>query len=70
MVLAGTVFAAVGWTILQGRFQLYAASAAQYQAYGAVGGVILFVTWLYLAGMLILFGAVLNVVVAAPSRAA
>ncbi|WP_440771377.1 YihY/virulence factor BrkB family protein [Natronorubrum sp. DTA28] len=61
-ILPGAVFAAVGWTVLQAGFQLYAANAGQYQAYGAVGAVLLFVTWLYFAGMLILFGAVLNVV--------
>ena len=65
-VLPGAVVAAVGWTILQAGFQLYAANAGRYQAYGAVGAVLLFVTWLYFAGMLILFGAVLNVVLADP----
>ncbi|QSW99118.1 YihY/virulence factor BrkB family protein [Haloterrigena alkaliphila] len=63
-VLPGAAFAAVGWTILQIGFQIYAANAGSYQAYGAVGVVLLFVTWLYFAGMLILFGAVLNVVLA------
>ncbi|SIS03427.1 YihY/virulence factor BrkB family protein [Natronorubrum thiooxidans] len=68
-ILPGAVFAAVGWTILQVGFQLYAANAGQYQAYGAVGAVLLFVTWLYFAGMLILFGAVLNVVLSKPTLA-
>ncbi len=61
-VLPGAIFAAVGWTVLQVGFQLYASNAAQYQAYGAVGAVLLFVTWLYFAGIIILVGAVLNVV--------
>ncbi|WP_137288305.1 YihY/virulence factor BrkB family protein [Natronorubrum halophilum] len=65
-VLPGVVFAAVGWTILQAGFQLYAANAGSYQAYGAVGAVLLFVTWLYFAGMLILLGAALNVVLSSP----
>ena len=68
-ILPGAVFAAVGWTILQVGFQLYAANAGRYQAYGAVGAVLLFVTWLYFAGMLILFGAVLNVVLSKPTLA-
>ncbi|SEH14554.1 membrane protein [Natronorubrum sediminis] len=63
-ILPGAVVAAVGWTGLQGGFQLYAANASQYEAYGAVGVVILFVTWLYFAGILILLGAVVNVVLA------
>ncbi len=68
-VLPGTVFAAVGWTILQVGFQIYAANAGRYAAYGAVGVVILFVTWLYFAGILILVGAVINVVLARPALA-
>ncbi|AEH35715.1 YihY/virulence factor BrkB family protein [Halopiger xanaduensis] len=68
-VWPGAVFAAVGWTILQIGFQIYAANAGQYQAYGAVGAVLLFVTWLYFAGIILLVGAVLNVVRARPSLA-
>lgn len=67
-VLPGAVFAATGWAVLQAGFQLYAANAGQYEAYGAVGAVLLFVTWLYFAGMLLLFGAVLNVVLSEPAR--
>jgi len=62
-VLPGTVFAAVGWAALQGGFQLYAGVAST-SAYGIVGGVILLVTWLYLAGIIVILGAVLNVVLA------
>lgn len=61
--LPGAIFAAVGWTALQGLFQIYA-SAAGATAYGIVGGVILLVTWLYIAGAVLLVGAVLNVVLA------
>ncbi|MFC3958162.1 YihY/virulence factor BrkB family protein [Halovivax cerinus] len=63
-VVPGALFAAVGWSVLQIAFQFYAARAGQYDAYGAVGGILLLVTWLYLAGIVILFGAVLNVVLA------
>lgn len=65
-ILPGAAFAAVGWTILQVGFQIYAANAGQYEAYGAIGAVLLFVTWLYFAGILILLGAVLNVVLSHP----
>ena len=64
-VLPGATFAALGWVLLQFGFQIYAGLAGQYEAYGAVGAVIIFVTWLYFAGIVILFGAVLNVVLAA-----
>ncbi|WP_049924742.1 YihY/virulence factor BrkB family protein [Halopiger djelfimassiliensis] len=69
-ILPGAVFAAVGWTVLQIGFQLYAANAGRYRAYGAVGAVLLFVTWLYFAGILVLLGAVVNVVLSRPALAA
>lgn len=62
--LPGAAVAAVGWTLLQAGFQLYAASAGQYQAYGVIGGVLLFVTWLYIAAIIVIVGAVINVVLA------
>ncbi|WP_255167680.1 YihY/virulence factor BrkB family protein [Natrononativus amylolyticus] len=65
-IVPGAAFAAIGWTVLQVGFQLYTAHAGQYEAYGAVGVVILFVTWLYFAGMLLLVGAVINVVLSHP----
>ncbi|MCU4971648.1 YihY/virulence factor BrkB family protein [Halobacteria archaeon AArc-m2/3/4] len=68
-ILPGAAFAAIGWTVLQAGFQFYAANAAQYEAYGAVGAVLLFVTWLYFAGILILLGAVVNVVLSRPTLA-
>ena len=62
-VLPGALVAAVGWTAMQAVFQLYANVASQ-SAYGVVGGVILLVTWLYIAGAVIILGAVVNVVLA------
>lgn len=60
-VLPGAVVAAVGWTAMQAVFQVYATIAST-SAYGVIGGVILLVTWLYIAGALIILGAVVNVV--------
>ncbi|WP_312908418.1 YihY/virulence factor BrkB family protein [Natronosalvus caseinilyticus] len=65
-VIPGAFFAAIGWVLLQAGFQLYAANAGQYEAYGAIGAILLFVTWLYFAGILILLGAVINVVMSRP----
>ncbi|RLM50391.1 YihY/virulence factor BrkB family protein [Halorubrum sp. Atlit-28R] len=62
--LPGAAFAAVGWTLLQAGFQVYAAGAAQYQAYGVIGGILLLVTWLYLAAVVVVLGGVVNVVLA------
>ncbi|MFD1642537.1 YihY/virulence factor BrkB family protein [Halohasta litorea] len=60
--LPGAVFAGVGWTLLQAGFQIYAAGAGQYEAYGVVGGILLLVTWLYLAAVIVILGAVVNAV--------
>jgi len=62
--LPGAVFAAVGWAVLQAGFQLYAASAGQYQVYGVIGGILLLVTWLYVAAIIVVVGGVVNVVLA------
>ncbi|ELZ46800.1 ribonuclease BN [Halorubrum californiense DSM 19288] len=62
--LPGAAFAAVCWTLLQAGFQVYAAGAAQYQVYGVIGGILLLVTWLYLAAVVVVLGGVVNVVLA------
>jgi len=62
--LPGALLAAVGWTALQVGFRVYAANAATYQAYGVLGGALLLVTWLYVGGLILLVGAVLNAVLA------
>jgi membrane protein len=61
----GTVFAALGWVTLQIVFFYYAGAAGKYAAYGFLGAVLLFVTFLYLAGVVLVVGAVLNVVLEA-----
>ena len=63
-VVPGVLVAAVGWTVLVRAFQLYAGVAGQYDVYGAVGAVLLVLLWLYLAGLLLLAGAAVNVVLA------
>ncbi|MFB6137693.1 MAG: YihY/virulence factor BrkB family protein [Halobacteriaceae archaeon] len=63
-VLPGAALAAVAWAGLVGVFRVYAANAAQYELYGVLGGVLLLVTWLYLAATVIILGAILNAVLA------
>lgn len=60
--LPGAVVAAIGWTVLQAIFQLYAAGAEQYKVYGVIGGILLLVTWLYVAALVVIVGAVVNAV--------
>ncbi len=67
--IPGTLVAAFGWIILQAGFQAYAGAASKAPVYGALAGVILFLTWLYFAGILLLVGAAVNVVVAGRSAA-
>lgn len=61
-VLPGVVFAAVGWTVLQILFQGYAIFADKYAVYGAIGSILVIVTWLYFSGLILLIGAVINAV--------
>lgn len=65
--IPGAVVAAVGWLLLQILFQWYASSADKYQAYGFLGAILLLVTWLYFAGVVVLFGAVVNAVLSGRS---
>ena len=62
-VLPGAVLTALGWVALQVLLFSYARSVGGYVTYGVLGGVLLFVAFLYLAAMVLLAGAVLNVVV-------
>jgi len=61
--LPGAAVAAVGWTLLQTGFRIYAASAGN-EAYGVLGGALLLVTLLYFGGLVLLIGVVLNAVLA------
>lgn len=63
-VVPGAITTAVGWASLEALFRIYLATTNQYQVYGIVGGVVLFVTWLYIGAFILLVGAVVNVVVA------
>lgn len=58
----GGAVAAIGWVGLQTAFQAYASVASTGDLYGVLGGVLLLVTWFYIAAVLILLGAVVNVV--------
>ena len=58
----GAIFAALGWTVLGATFTFYAANAGAFALYGAVGAILLLVTWFYVAGIVLLLGAVINAV--------
>jgi len=67
--LPGAALAAVGWVILQAGFQLYAAGATQFSLYGVIGGILLLMTWFYVAAVLLLVGATVNYVLAGTGSA-
>ncbi len=66
--LPGAVVAAGGWALLEVGFQVYAANAGKYEAYGVIGGVLLLITWLYFSGLVLLVGAAINAVIWERSR--
>lgn len=56
--LTGAVVFAVGWLVATFAFAQYVTRVADYGAtYGALGGVIVLMTWLYVTGLILLIGA-------------
>jgi membrane protein len=54
----GAIVFAIGWLVATAGFAWYALSVANYDVtYGAIGGVIVLMTWLYLTGLMLLVGA-------------
>ena len=63
-VLPGTFFASAVWTISAVLFRFYATLSSSVRLYGIAGGVLLLLTWLYVAGLAVLLGAAVNAVLA------
>ena len=62
--LPGTLFSAIGWLVLSRSFGIYTAVVGGDTVYGALGAVFLVLVWLYLGAIVVVFGAVLNAVLA------
>lgn len=63
-VIPGAVLFAVGWLVATYGFSLYVHLSGGYEkTYGALGGVVVFLVWLYASGALLLAGAELNAAV-------
>lgn len=60
----GAIFAAVGWSLSAVGFRIYSTFSSSVQLYGALGGLVLFLTWVYLGSLVLLLGVILNAVVA------
>jgi len=64
----GSVLGTVSWFLATWGFGEYAAHFASYNiTYGAIGGVVVLMTWFYLTGFIFLVGGEINVIVEARS---
>ncbi|MFP4457146.1 MAG: YihY/virulence factor BrkB family protein [Clostridia bacterium] len=60
-VWKGSVFAIIGWVLVSRGFAFYVNNFANYQlVYGSLGGLIVFLLWLYFSSMVILIGGEIN----------
>ncbi|MEA2154042.1 MAG: rane protein [Solirubrobacteraceae bacterium] len=60
-VMPGGLVAVILWIVVSAAFALYVAAFASYnKTYGALGGVIVFLVWLWLTNLAILLGAEFN----------
>ncbi len=60
-VSPGGILAVVGWLIASGAFALYVSNFGSYnKTYGALGGVVVFLVWLWISNIVILLGAEFN----------
>jgi membrane protein len=57
----GGLLAVIGWLIASGAFALYVSNFGSYnKTYGALGGVVVFLVWLWISNIMILLGAEFN----------
>jgi len=64
LVSPGSLFATAGWVAATQGFRVYVESFGRYnQTYGALGGVVVLMIWLYLTGALLLMGGQINAVI-------
>lgn len=57
----GSAVAVVAWIIASGLFALYVANFGQYnKVYGSLGGIIVFLIWMWISNVAVLFGAEFN----------
>ena len=60
-ITPGSVAAAIGWLVMSLGFSWYVANFGNFnKTYGALGGVVGFMIWIWLSAMIVLYGAELN----------
>jgi membrane protein len=63
-ITPGSLLGTLLWLLLTWAFSFYAESFATYdKTYGAIGGVIVLMTWLYISGLVFILGGELNAIV-------
>ena len=61
VILPGSLLAIVGWLAASFLFSLYVSEFASYnKTYGALGGIVIFLIWLWITNIFVLLGAALN----------
>lgn len=63
-VAPGTALAATGWTVSAIGLRAYVQVSRSVDLYGVVGSVLLVLTWLYVVGLSVLLGVILNALLA------
>ncbi|WP_223702602.1 YihY/virulence factor BrkB family protein [Sutcliffiella deserti] len=62
-ILAGSLFATVGWIGVSSLFSYYVSNFGNYTAtYGSLGGIIILLVWFYLSGLMIIIGGEVNAI--------
>ncbi len=59
-ITPGSILATALWLLISLGFKLYLARFGSYEAYGAIGSVMVLMLWFYLSGLAILIGAEMN----------
>lgn len=64
-VLPGAVFSTVSWIVFSIGFSFYVNNFGNYtKTYGSIGGIIVFLTWIYLSSTIIVLGGEINATLA------
>lgn len=65
LVTAGAVVATVLWVLLSALFSVYTATVASYnETYGALGGLVILLLWLFITAFVVLIGAEIHAIAA------
>jgi len=60
-VFFGSVFATLTWQLISLGFSFYVTNFGNYEAtYGAIGGIIILMTWFYITGIILIVGGQIN----------